>query len=59
LLQTNNIQAVNVDTNVTVGSVSGATSVQVQYNLPLIIPFVVPGKTAGGSLTLSGTTIMK
>jgi Flp pilus assembly protein TadG len=59
MLQTNNIASINVNTNVTVGGVVGATSVQVQYNLPLIIPFVVPGKTAGGSLTLSGTTVMK
>jgi len=36
-----------------------ATSVTVTYNLPLIIPFVVPGKTAGGSLTLSATTVMR
>ncbi len=36
-----------------------ATSVQVTYNLPLIIPFVVPGKTAGGSLTLSASTVMR
>ena len=36
-----------------------ATSVKVTYNLPLIIPFVVPGKTAGGSLTLSATTVMR
>ena len=36
-----------------------AMSVQVTYNLPLIIPFVVPGKTAGGSLTLSATTVMR
>jgi Flp pilus assembly protein TadG len=48
-----------VDTNVTVTGISTkATSVKVGYNLPLIIPFVVPGKTAGGSLTLSGTTVM-
>lgn len=58
MLQTNHA-SVTVQTNLTVGSVPGATSVRVQYNLPLIIPFVVPGKTAGGSLTLSGTTIMK
>jgi len=59
MLQTNNIVAINVNTNVTVGSATGATSVQIQYNLPLIVPFVVPGKTAGGSLTMSGTTVMK
>ena len=58
MLQTNNIAAVNVTTNVTVGGVSGATSVQIQYNLPLIIAFVVPGKSPGGSLTMSGTTVM-
>lgn len=58
MLQTNNIAAVTVNTNVTVGAQTGATSVQIQYNLPLIIAFVVPGKTAGGSLTMSGTTVM-
>jgi hypothetical protein len=46
-------------TNVTVGAESGAVSVQINYNLPVIIPFVVPGKTAGGSLTMSGTTVMR
>src|SRR2546423_1399830 len=48
-----------VDPDVTVGGANGATSVQVQYNLPLIIPWVVPGKGVGDSLTLTATTIMR
>ena len=48
-----------VDNNVTVGGTNGATSVQIQYDLPLVIPWVVPGKTAGSSLTLTATTIMR
>jgi len=60
MLSTNNATAVvSVDTNVTVGGVGGATSVQIQYKLPLILPWVVPGKTAGDSLTLTATTIMR
>jgi Flp pilus assembly protein TadG len=47
------------NTNVTVGGVSGAKSVQAQYNLKLIIPFVVPGATPGSSVTLTATTIMR
>jgi Flp pilus assembly protein TadG len=50
---------VTVTHNVPVGSVSGATSVQIQYNLPLIVPFVVPGKTSGSTLSLSATTTMR
>ena len=60
MLSTNDAMAhVNVDPNVTVGGVGGAVSVQIQYKLPLIIPWVVPGKTAGDSLTLTATTIMR
>lgn len=60
MLSTNNPTTVTVNTNVvTVGGASGAVSVQIQYNLPLIIPWVVPGKTAGDSLTLTATTIMR
>jgi len=36
-----------------------ATNVTLVYNMPLIVPFVVPGKTAGASLTLTATTIMR
>jgi Flp pilus assembly protein TadG len=50
---------VTVDTNVTVGGVSGAKSVQAQCNLKLMVPFVVPGAVSGGSLALSATTIMR
>jgi len=50
MLLTNGVTAVNVNTNATVGGVTGAKSVQINYNLELIIPFVVPGKTAGSSL---------
>lgn len=45
-------------TNTTVGGAT-ATSVTVNYNLPLIIPFVVPGKTAGSTLALTATTVMR
>jgi Flp pilus assembly protein TadG len=59
MLNTNNVTVVNVNQNVVVGAANGATSVQIQYSLPLIIPFVVPGKTAGDSLTLTATTVMR
>jgi Flp pilus assembly protein TadG len=58
-LKTNYVTAVNVNTNVTVGGANGATSVQIQYNLPLIIPWVIPGAAAGSSVNLSATTIMR
>lgn len=45
--------------NTTVGGLPGAKSVQVQYTLKLIIPFVVPGKAKGSSLTLTATTVMR
>ena len=54
-----NLAIPTVDPNVTVGGANGATSVQIQYDLPLVIPWVVPGKTAGDSLTLTATTIMR
>ena len=50
---------VTVDTNTTVGGVGGAKSVKIDYPLGLIIPFVVPGKTGGGSLTISATAYMR
>jgi Flp pilus assembly protein TadG len=59
IVPTNNNVRVNVDPNVTVGGAGGAVSVQIQYDLPLIIPWVVPGKSAGDSLTLTATTIMR
>jgi len=49
-----------VDTNVTVGGANWATSVRIQYDLPLIIPWVVYGTNIpGSSLSLSATTIMR
>jgi len=54
-----NLATATVDNDVTVGGVGGATSVQIQYDLPLVIPWVVPGRTAGDSLTLTATTIMR
>lgn len=57
-VQTNRVSAVNVNRNLTVGTVSGATSVQVQYNMPLIVPFVVPGRT-GSTLPLSATCVSR
>jgi Flp pilus assembly protein TadG len=56
MLKTNGA-TVNVGT-VTVGGQS-ATSVQINYDLKLIIPFVVPGKTSGSSLALSATSVMR
>jgi Flp pilus assembly protein TadG len=56
MLKTNGA-TVNVGTP-TVGGQS-ATSVQINYNLQLIIPFVVPGKTSGDSLALSATSVMR
>lgn len=50
---------VTVDQNATVGGVGGATSVKVQYNLPLIIPWVVPGRSAGDTRAITATTIMR
>ncbi|HXI84382.1 MAG TPA: TadE/TadG family type IV pilus assembly protein [Verrucomicrobiae bacterium] len=52
-----------VNTNVTVGGVGGATSVQIQYDLPLVIPWVL--RVARGtnapvsSISLTATTIMR
>ena len=58
MLSAGNVTAVNIDTNFTVGSVSRATSVQIQYNLPLIVPFVVIGHT-GNTLSLSAAAVMR
>jgi Flp pilus assembly protein TadG len=44
--------------NVRVGSVADATSVQVQYDLPLIIPYVC-FRSAGSSFPLSATSVMR
>jgi Flp pilus assembly protein TadG len=53
------LSTVTVNTNVTVGGTGGGRSVQINYNLSLIVPFVVPGKSAGGSLTVSATSVMR
>jgi len=55
------LNAGSATASVTDTNLAGNTAkmVTVTYNLPLIIPFVVPGKTAGGSLTLSATTVMR
>jgi hypothetical protein len=45
--------------NATVGGLPNAKSVQIQYNLKLIIPFVVPGKGSGSSITITATTVMR
>ena len=58
MLDTNSL-TVTVNTNATVGGVAGARVVQAQYNLRLVIPFVVPGGGPGGSVTLSATTVMR
>ena len=44
--------------NVTVGGVSGATSVQVHYDLPLIIPYVC-FRPSGSTFPLTATSIMR
>jgi Flp pilus assembly protein TadG len=50
---------VQVDRNVVVGGAGGATSVQATYPLTLILPYVVPGKSVGDTLTLTASTIMR
>ena len=61
MLSTNSATAtIDVDPNVTtIDGTPGAVSVAIHYNLPLVIPWVVPGKGAGDSLTLNETTIMR
>ncbi len=60
MLSTNDLSTVvTVDTNATVGGAPGAVSVTIQYKLPLILPWVVPGKAAGDTLPLTATTIMR
>lgn len=54
---TNNNVSVIVNQDVTVGVVGGATSVEIDYTMPLIIPWIVPG--ANGQITLHAITIMK
>lgn len=58
MLSSNNVSAVNVTQNLTVGSATGATRVQIQYNMPLIIPFVVIGNS-GSTLALSASATMR
>jgi Flp pilus assembly protein TadG len=55
-LVTNSVSSTTVIVN---GTSVTATNVTLVYNLPLIVPFVVPGKTAGGSLKLTATSIMR
>lgn len=61
MLNPNNVTAVNVSlTNVTVGATNGATSVEIQYSLPLIIPWIVRGTNVSNDhLLLKATTIMR
>jgi len=57
LLNSKNVTAVNVtQTNVTSGVTN--TSVQIQYKLSLIIPWVVHGTNAPGTYLVKATTIM-
>ena len=60
LLDPNNVVSpVNVNTNALVGG-TNAVSVQLQYNLHLIIPWVVFGTNiSDGHITLSATTVMR
>jgi Flp pilus assembly protein TadG len=48
-----------VNTNAVVSGGSGAKSVQVTYNLPLIIGFVVPGRNNDNTFTIRAATIMR
>ena len=58
MLNPNNVTAVNVSqTNVTSGVTN--TSVEIQYNLRLIIPWVVHGSNAPNSYTVKATSIMR
>jgi Flp pilus assembly protein TadG len=59
MLDSTKVTVVNVDMNTTVGGAPNAKSVEIKYDLKLIIPFVVPGKTSGSSLTLTAKTIMR
>jgi len=62
MVQTNRITAVNVNTNVIIstsgGTIGGGASVEVRYNMPLIVPFVVPGRT-NNVLPLRVTSVMR
>jgi Flp pilus assembly protein TadG len=40
------------------GSVAGTYQVSLTYDLPLIIPYVVPG-SSGGTMTLNSSAVMK
>ena len=58
MLNPNNVTVVNVSqTNVTSGVTN--TSVEIQYNLRLIIPWVVHGSNAPNSYTVKATSIMR
>jgi hypothetical protein len=58
MLNPNNVTAVNVSqTNVAFGVTS--TSVQIQYKLSLIIPWVVHGTNAPGTYLVKATTLMR
>jgi Flp pilus assembly protein TadG len=59
MLNSNDVRAVNVDLNANVGGAAGAKSVEIQYNLSLIVPFVVPGKTNDNVLVIGATTVMR
>ena len=62
MLNPNNVTAVNVsqDNVVQIGTVAITnTSVEIQYNLPLIIPWVVHGTNAPGSYLVKATSIMR
>jgi Flp pilus assembly protein TadG len=48
-----------VDLNASVGGTDGGKSVTLTYNLPLVIPFVVPGRTAEGTLPLTATSVAR
>ncbi|HXI84383.1 MAG TPA: TadE family protein [Verrucomicrobiae bacterium] len=58
MLNPNNVTAVNVSqTNVTSGVTN--TSVEIQYNLRLIIPWVVHGSNAPNTYLVKATSIMR
>src|SRR5882762_1510175 len=58
MLNPNNVTVVNVSTNNVTSGVTN-TSVEIQYNLRLIIPWVVRGTNAPGSYLVKATSIMR
>ena len=56
MLQSNKVIVTVLDAPVSVNT--SGVSVRATYDLKLILPYAVPGKSSGGTLTLSAETIM-